>query len=78
MVDLEREFQSPSSGFRGVPFWAWNGKLEKGYFARAGFGISENGIWRLSYTCTYGIGRSIFGNRVYGSCIYCCRKSKRV
>ena len=45
MVDLEREFQSPSSGFRGVPFWAWNGKLEKdtlqeqvSVFQKMGFG----------------------------------------
>lgn len=45
MVDLEQEFQSPSSGFRGVPFWAWNGKLEKDVleeqipiFQKMGFG----------------------------------------
>jgi hypothetical protein len=25
---LIKEFQSPSSQYRGAPFWAWNGKLE--------------------------------------------------
>jgi len=23
-----KEFESPSSRYRGKPFWAWNGKLE--------------------------------------------------
>jgi hypothetical protein len=38
-------FKNPTSEYRGFPFWAWNGKLEKGqllrqidYFADMGMG----------------------------------------
>ena len=28
MKDLERDFREPGARHRGMPFWAWNGKLE--------------------------------------------------
>ena len=27
LKDLERDFHEPSAWHRGMPFWAWNGKL---------------------------------------------------
>ena len=29
MKELYEDFRKPSAKFRGKPFWAWNGKLEK-------------------------------------------------
>ena len=45
MKEMMRNFQSPGSHFRGVPFWAWNAELDEeelvrqiGIFKKMGFG----------------------------------------
>lgn len=41
---MKNEFQSPSSAFRGKPFWSWNSKLEKNELLRQIRVLKEMGM----------------------------------
>lgn len=55
MMNYLDEFQSPSSKFRGAPFWAWNSKLDKETLLKQVEYFKEMGLGGFTMHCRTGM-----------------------
>ena len=55
MANYLKEFENPSARFRGAPFWAWNGKLDRDTLLKQVEYFKEMGLGGFTMHCRTGL-----------------------
>ena len=76
MQDLIREFTKPSSIYRGKPFWAWNGKLDKEELIRQVRIIKEMGFGGFFMHARTGLETPYLSDEWFELIKNCCDEAK--
>lgn len=73
-----REFENPSSRFRGAPFWSWNCKLDKETMLRQIDYFQEMGMGGFTMHCRTGLATPYLGPEFMEVIKACVEKAKKL
>ncbi|NLF39216.1 hypothetical protein GX586_07210 [bacterium] len=77
-MNLRSEFSSPSSTYRGKPFWAWNGKLEKAELLRQLGVLKDMGMGGVFMHARVGLETPYLSKEWFDLIRACAEESKRL
>ncbi len=75
-MSFEKSFESPSCEYRGKPFWAWNGRLERKELERQIDVFKEMGLGGAFMHARVGLGTAYLSDEWFGLVDACARKAK--
>lgn len=78
MEKIINEFKNPKSLYRGAPFWAWNGKLEKEELRRQVRIMKEMGLGGFFMHSRVGLATEYLSKEWFECINACCDESKKI